>query len=254
MRSLRAASRRAWLRATTGLRSFCCPCLRTEWRKKRANHGRSNHERNEPSATHCSKRWRGANRHRRGHPSYHLYSHCAARNWRLPSVGPADDRRRRSLLATAHRVVYGIAGSYIAARFAPDRPVQHALVLGVFGVIVSIVGAVVRWNRGPAFGPHWYPLALVATAIPCAWLGGKLRVMQLRERPATKREFPLLKLFSAKKAFYLCKQRPSNGHHLPEDDASGDHQLNLGPRAAHCIKARSFVFHARYPPGIGSKR
>jgi hypothetical protein len=27
--------------------------------------------------------------------------------------------------------------------------------------------------------------AFIATAIPCAWLGGKLRVMQLRERPAT---------------------------------------------------------------------
>jgi surface polysaccharide O-acyltransferase-like enzyme len=100
---------------------------------------------------------------------------------------PMIDADAVLLLATAYRVVYGIAGSYIAARLAPDRPVQHALVLGVFGVIVSIVGAVVTWNRGPAFGPHWYPLALVATAIPCAWLGGKLRVMQLRERPATKR-------------------------------------------------------------------
>jgi hypothetical protein len=86
-------------------------------------------------------------------------------------------------LATAYRIVYGVAGSYIAARLAPDRPMQHALVLGVFGVVVSIVGAVVTWNRGPAFGPHWYPLALIATAMPCAWAGGKLRVMQLRARP-----------------------------------------------------------------------
>jgi len=51
-------------------------------------------------------------------------------------------------------------------------------------VIVSTVGAVVTWNRGPAFGPHWYPLALIVTALPCAWLGGKLRVMQLRDRAA----------------------------------------------------------------------
>jgi uncharacterized membrane protein len=50
---------------------------------------------------------------------------------------------------------------------------------GVVGLVVCTVGAVVTWNRGSAFGPHWYPLALVATAVPCAWLGGQLRVMQL---------------------------------------------------------------------------
>jgi hypothetical protein len=47
---------------------------------------------------------------------------------------------------------------------------------GVVGFVVCTVGAVVTWNRGPAFGPHWYPLALVATAVPCAC---QLRVMQL---------------------------------------------------------------------------
>ena len=87
------------------------------------------------------------------------------------------------LLATAYRAVYSVAGSYIAARLAPDRPMQHALVLGVVGLVVSIVGAVVTWNRGPAFGPHWYPLTLIALAMPCAWAGGRLRGVQLRARP-----------------------------------------------------------------------
>ena len=50
---------------------------------------------------------------------------------------------------------------------------------GVVGFVVCTVGAVVTWNRGPAFGPHWYPLALVATVVPRAWLDGQLRVMQL---------------------------------------------------------------------------
>jgi hypothetical protein len=79
------------------------------------------------------------------------------------------------LLATAYRIVYSVAGCYIAARLAPDRPMPHALALGVVGVVVSAVGAVATWNRGPAFGPHWYPLALIALAMPCAWLGGKLQ-------------------------------------------------------------------------------
>ena len=86
------------------------------------------------------------------------------------------------LLATAYRTVYGVLGSYIMARLAPDRPMTHALVGGFLGLVVSIAGAVATWNKGPAFGPHWYPLALIVLAIPQAWAGGRLRVMQLRTR------------------------------------------------------------------------
>ena len=87
------------------------------------------------------------------------------------------------LLATAYRIVYGVLGSYVIARLAPDRPMQHALVGGVMGLVVSTVGAVVTWNRVPSLGPHWYPVALIFTALPCAWLGGKLRLMELRRQP-----------------------------------------------------------------------
>ncbi len=88
------------------------------------------------------------------------------------------------LLATAYRIVFGIVGSYITARLAPDRPMQHALLGGFIGLALSIIGAAVTWNGGPAFGPHWYPLALVVTVLPTAWAGGKLRLTQLRARPA----------------------------------------------------------------------
>ena len=84
------------------------------------------------------------------------------------------------LLATAYRTLYAVAGSYITARLAPHRPMKHALVGGVVGLVLSTVGAVATWDRGPDFGPHWYPLALIATAMPCAWAGGRLRAMQLR--------------------------------------------------------------------------
>jgi len=86
------------------------------------------------------------------------------------------------LLATAYRIVYGVAGGYITARLAPDRPMQHALALGAVGAALSIVGAVATWGRGPAFGPAWYPLALVALAMPQCWAGGRLHGMQLRAR------------------------------------------------------------------------
>ena len=86
------------------------------------------------------------------------------------------------LLATAYRTVYGTLASYITGRLAPDRPLTHALVGGFLGLVVSIAGAVATWSKGPAFGPHWYPLALIVLAMPQAWAGGRLRVMQLRTR------------------------------------------------------------------------
>ncbi|MGC1417275.1 MAG: hypothetical protein WA817_18450 [Candidatus Acidiferrum sp.] len=83
------------------------------------------------------------------------------------------------LLATIYRTTYGVAGSYIAARLAPYRPMLHSMILGALGLAASIAGAVATWNGGPAFGPHWYPVALVVLALPTAWLGGKLRLAQL---------------------------------------------------------------------------
>ena len=74
-------------------------------------------------------------------------------------------------LATAYRLVYGILGGWMTARLAPSRPMAHSLVGAAIGTVLATVGAVLTWNKGPEFGPHWYPLALVVTAIPCGWLG-----------------------------------------------------------------------------------
>jgi hypothetical protein len=84
----------------------------------------------------------------------------------LPSGQPMADAL--FLLATAYRIVYRVAGSYLAARLAPDRPMRHALALGVVGLAISTAGAVATWNAGPAFGPKWHPLAVIAIALPCA--------------------------------------------------------------------------------------
>jgi hypothetical protein len=88
------------------------------------------------------------------------------------------------LLATFYRLIYAVAGSYVAARLAPDRPMQHAMLVGLVGLVLSIVGAVATWNAGPSFGPRWYPLALIAIALPCAWAGGRLHAMQSRAHTA----------------------------------------------------------------------
>jgi hypothetical protein len=98
----------------------------------------------------------------------------------FPPMGQSMDGYEGTLLlATIYRTIYSVAGSYVTAQLAPDRPMGHALVGGVLGLAVCIVGAVVTWNKGPAFGPHWYPVALIVLAMPTAWAGGKLRLRQL---------------------------------------------------------------------------
>jgi len=83
------------------------------------------------------------------------------------------------ILATAYRVVFTILGSYVTARLAPATPLRHALILGGIGFLAASLGAVATWNAEPPLGPKWYPIMLVVTAIPCCWLGGKIRESQL---------------------------------------------------------------------------
>jgi hypothetical protein len=82
------------------------------------------------------------------------------------------------LLATAYRSIYGVIGAYVIARLAPNRPMAHALTAGTLGMLVSIVGAAAMWSS--TIGQHWYPVALALTAVPTAWIGAKLRLMQLQ--------------------------------------------------------------------------
>jgi hypothetical protein len=83
---------------------------------------------------------------------------------------PLDDRL--ALLATSYRVVISVAGAWLTARLAPEKPMKHALILGWVGVVLGLIGLVVTWKL--ALGPRWYPIALVVLAIPQCWLGGRL--------------------------------------------------------------------------------
>jgi hypothetical protein len=84
------------------------------------------------------------------------------------------------VLATAYRIVYTVAGGWVAARLAPYRPMAHALALGAIGLVAATAGAVATWHRLPELGPAWYPIALVVSAIPCVWAGARLRLRQSR--------------------------------------------------------------------------
>jgi len=83
------------------------------------------------------------------------------------------------MLATAYRSIFGVLGSYITARLSPYRPLLHTMVGGAIGMALATAGVAATWNAGPAFGAHWYPVALVLTALPTAWAGGRLRELQM---------------------------------------------------------------------------
>jgi hypothetical protein len=99
--------------------------------------------------------------------------------WGQPMFEP-----RLNLLALSYRIAYSVLGSYIAARLAPRNPMRHALVLGIIGLILSLPGAIFITTHTD-LGPAWYPISLVVTAVPCAWLGGILyqRAQLRREAP-----------------------------------------------------------------------
>lgn len=83
-----------------------------------------------------------------------------------------------AVVASSYRLVISIAGAWLTARLAPERPLRHALILGVIGTILGTLGAVQTWNLG--LGPHWYAVSLAVLAIPQCWFGGWLRVRQQR--------------------------------------------------------------------------
>ncbi len=86
------------------------------------------------------------------------------------------------IVATVYRTIYSVFGCYVAARLAPSRPMLHAMALGVIGFVLSVAGAAATWNGGAAYAAKWYPLTLVAVALPAAWVGGRLREVQLRNQ------------------------------------------------------------------------
>src|SRR5262245_18320632 len=88
------------------------------------------------------------------------------------------------VLALAYRIVYGVFGGSVAARLAPSRPMKHAVIVGLIGTVLSIVGVAMHWNKGPEYGPGSFGVALVLTALPCAWAGGKLVIARARRQTA----------------------------------------------------------------------
>jgi hypothetical protein len=75
--------------------------------------------------------------------------------------------------ATIYRSIYTVIGGYITAALAPEPRLRYVLILGLIGLITSTLAAIATIPM--KLGPAWYPIALAVLALPCVWLGGKLR-------------------------------------------------------------------------------
>lgn len=98
---------------------------------------------------------------------------------------PVDAQREQGfdtlwmvLLAIVYRSIYMVVGGYVAAALAPIRPMRHAVILGIVGIALGVLGTIVTWGITPA----WFSILLVILGLPSVWLGGKLRTNQQSSR------------------------------------------------------------------------
>ena len=77
-----------------------------------------------------------------------------------------------NVLALSYRLVFTVLGYYVTARLAPRAPLKHLWILAGIGLALGTVGAVTTIPMH--MGPAWYPIALAATALPCAWVAAAI--------------------------------------------------------------------------------
>jgi hypothetical protein len=116
-----------------------------------------------------------------------------------------------NVLALSYRVVYTVLGYYVTARLAPYLPLRHMWILAGIGSVVGIAGAVSTIPM--KLGPAWYPIAIAATALPCAWFArrsiARARRTEKGSRHAEDHPIPLVRRQGGGSHQLLCR-------HLPE--------------------------------------
>jgi Na+/serine symporter len=78
------------------------------------------------------------------------------------------------LFVLFYRTVYNVIGSYVVARCAPNKPMRHAIIVGIIGTVVSALGAYITKDMN--LGPGWYGWTLAVLSLPSAWVGGYVAV------------------------------------------------------------------------------
>ncbi len=73
-------------------------------------------------------------------------------------------------LAFSYRVVITIFAAYITAMIAREKAKTAIYFTGILGTILWLAGAIFAWD----FGPAWYHIVGIASALPLAIAGWKL--------------------------------------------------------------------------------
>ena len=76
------------------------------------------------------------------------------------------------LVVIIYRFIYNVIGCYVAAAMAPARPMRHAMIIGVIGLVLGTLGSIVMWDKAVA----WYNISIILISVPCAYIGGQLYI------------------------------------------------------------------------------
>ena len=85
------------------------------------------------------------------------------------------------LVMHAYVAVYATFGCWLAARIAPSRPMRHAMIVGVLGVIINAANPSI-WS----LYPMWSNVISITTPLLWGLLGGKIRERLLSSRTTPK--------------------------------------------------------------------
>jgi uncharacterized membrane protein YeaQ/YmgE (transglycosylase-associated protein family) len=78
------------------------------------------------------------------------------------------------LLVLFYRVVYTILAGFIVAKLAPNRPMLHAIILGIIGTIITVLA--VSSPSVAEKAPLWFGYTLATITVPCLWFGVRVKL------------------------------------------------------------------------------
>jgi len=95
---------------------------------------------------------------------------------------PVEEQLKHGFTTTWMLLLFMVIGGYITAWLSPNRPMRHALILGLIGMVLGILGAIAAWG----VAPPWFLIMITVLGLPAVWLGGKLKTMK-KHNPLTTR-------------------------------------------------------------------
>jgi hypothetical protein len=81
-----------------------------------------------------------------------------------------------NIVAIVYRIAFAIVGGYLTAKLSSTKPKRNVNILGIAGTTIAIIGNIVV-SQIPEMAnvlPLWFSVALVLTAYPSVWFGGRL--------------------------------------------------------------------------------